>query len=170
MDVRGAFCTVPGTQQACTQHIWLVFLVRPVATLNPRHLLQPRSEWELFGTRAPSGGCSLHSHPGPSRKVWGCWVGGHQAPLPFPHRERGREVGRRKCLTSLTIFFTSFLTLVKLGPVGLGVGGGLEGRASGCMILGDWSLPPPHLPPSPPREVLTHGLPDRPQDGRNAAR
>lgn len=67
-------------------------------------------------------------------------AGGHQAPLPLSHRERGREVGGRKCFTSLTIFFTSFLTLVKLGSVGLGLGGGLEGRGSGCVNLGDWSL------------------------------
>lgn len=58
-------------------------------------------------------------------------------------------MGGKRCFASLTFFRTPFLTSVKLGAVGLRIGGGLEGKGPGYRISrgGSWYLLP--LTPAP---------------------
>lgn len=95
----------------------------PVALLESRGISPTCSEWVLFGTGVPSGGCSPHSHVGPVfREIFGSIPPGT---LLLPPTEREREKGGAEktfCLLHLLLCLFSELGEVEVTRSGIGGG------------------------------------------------
>lgn len=105
----------------------------PVALLESSGISPTRSEWVLFGTRVPSGGCSPHSQLGPVfREIFGSIPPGHPAPPTEEEREKG---GAEETFCFLHHLLCLFSELDEVGVTRSGIGGGVWGGAPGHLTL-----------------------------------